>query len=85
MKILTDYWEAILGVITGISGVIYGVKQKRTDNLASIQKIYDELIKDTRDRMDEMRVEIESLKEEVRKLHLENIELKSELSKYKKK
>lgn len=85
MKELLNYWEIIVGAVTGFSGLIYGINQKRTDNLASVQKIYDELIKDTQKRMDEMRVEIENLKKEVRKLQLRNIELKSELSKYKKK
>jgi len=85
MKELLNYWEIIVGAVTGFSGLIYGVNQKRADNLASVQKIYDELIKDTRKRMDEMRVELEQLKKEIKKLQLKNAELKIELSKYKKK
>ncbi len=83
MKELLNYWEIIAGAITGLSGLIYGIKQKQTDSLSSIQKIYDELIKDTHKRMDEMRVELEKLKKQVRKLQFKNAELKSELSKYK--
>lgn len=76
MELFAKYWELITGALAGLSGLVWGYKQKRTDNLSSIQRIYEELIKDVNNRMADMKTEMDSMKLDLDRLHKENVELK---------
>jgi len=85
-QILIENWQIIIGLIS--SGIAYisgrkmqtiEEKKANSDALISTQIVYDNLVKDIEARHNEMRVEMQEVKNEVIQLRKENIELRKEL------
>jgi hypothetical protein len=83
---LIEHWEILVGMITTFFAFLGGKKLKTieekkasSDVIVSVQKLYDNLVKDVDDRHSEMRLEMSTLKDEVLQLRKENSELRKEL------
>jgi regulator of replication initiation timing len=86
IKNLIDHWEAMIGVIGTIIAFISGKRMKRieerkasSDAVSSMQLVYDNFVKDIENRYIEMKQEMQSLKDEVQQLRIENDKLRKEL------
>ena len=84
-EIIKQYWSQILGLLFGIIGIGSYVQSKRTDNVSNIQKIYAELIKDLKTKLNEveqLKLKLENMEVELEKLRLENENLRKRLKQY---
>mgnify|MGYP006447814917 CR=1 FL=1 len=84
-QILKEYWSRAVGFLFFVVGIIFYVQSKRTDNVSNIQKIYAELIKDLKSKLNEveqLKLKLEKMEVELEKLRLENEQLRSRLKQY---
>ena len=87
-QILKEYWSRAVGFLFFVVGIIFYIQSKRTDNVSNIQKIYAELIKDLKSKLnevEELKLKIEKLETELEQLRLENEKLRNQDKDYKKK
>ena len=85
-----ENWELIIGGLTTLTAFIFGYKKQRTDNISDIQNVYNGLIKDVEERIDNMRSQMQEnsskmkeMEQKIEILHNENILLKKENAKLK--
>ena len=83
---LIEHWEILVGMITTFFAYLGGkkiktIEEKRasSDALTSMQLAYNNFVKDVDSRYDDMRLEMNSLKDEVIQLRKENTDLRREL------
>lgn len=86
IKNLINHWEAMTGALGIIIAYFSGKRMKRieekkasSDAVSSMQLVYDNFVKDIEQRYVDMKKEMQSLKDEVHQLRIENDKLRKEL------
>lgn len=83
---LLEHWEILAGMVASFFAYLGGKKIKRieekkagSDAVSSMQLVYDNFVKDIEQRYVDMKKEMQSLKDEVHQLRIENDKLRKEL------
>lgn len=86
MNNIIEHWQILVGMITTFFAYLGGKKIKTieekkagSDALTLMQLAYNNFVKDVDSRYDDMRLEMNSLKDEVIQLRKENTDLRREL------
>ena len=84
----------VLGIVTSVAPYVFGAggtlaylseRSKRKANaLQGMQTAYDDFVKDARNIIDGLKIELSEVKTELKQVHKENRELKKDFSDYKK-
>jgi len=77
MKQIIEYWELIIGGLTGASGLFWGYTQKKLKNKSDIRDIYQKDITYLNNRLETLQKQMVSMEERIKTLHEDNMKLRT--------